>query len=184
MAQGEGPRRAGAFSDASVERVEAQGHPMAVQFGVTRTDSPPCSLQARVQSTSRLAFYHGIDGPGQLRRQDGPGCARAVWFLPSGQQGLGGGILPQAEDGGFGPGPRERRMAHGGPGGAGACARRGIGTRDEATRGSAILPPPARPQGNAREHGWRRATRDGASCQGRVPSAPETRGWRHDAWRP
>src|SRR5262245_20639759 len=48
MAQGSRPRRSGAFTDAGVDTllsVGDQGHPIAVQFGVGLTGSPPSSLQ-------------------------------------------------------------------------------------------------------------------------------------------
>ena len=59
MAQGERPRRSGAFSDAVVDTVASvaeQVHPVAVQLGVELTGSPPLPLKECVQSKRRLAF--------------------------------------------------------------------------------------------------------------------------------
>ncbi len=70
-------------------------HPMAVQFGVGLTGSPPLSLEESVQIKRRLALQHVVDRPGQFMRQDGQGFALAVFFLQAGEQFLRGGIVPQ-----------------------------------------------------------------------------------------
>ena len=79
-----------------VASVAEQVHPVAVQFGVELTDSPPLSVQEGVQITSRFAFQHVIDRPCSFVSQDGQGFALAVFFLEAGEQFLRGGIVTQA----------------------------------------------------------------------------------------
>jgi len=79
-----------------VASVAEQVHPVAVQFGVALTDSPPLSVQEGVQIKRRLALQHVIDRPRQCMRQDGQGFAFAVFFLEAGEQFLRGGIVTQA----------------------------------------------------------------------------------------
>ena len=71
--------------------------------------------------------------------QEGPGLARAMFFLQAGEPCVCGGILPQEEHGGFGKGPRELGLAACAAGGARAGASSCSGTLDETTGGGPIL---------------------------------------------
>src|SRR5439155_18069797 len=80
-------------------------------------------------------------GPCPWMRQDRHGVALALLVLQAGQACLRGGMIPPAEHGGFGKGPRARGMTDVTPRGARAFPRRCFGTRDETTRRGNILPP-------------------------------------------
>jgi hypothetical protein len=79
------------------------------------------------------------DGTREVRGQDRERLARAGCVLESGARRLACGMIPQAEDGGFRDGPRERGMAHFCARSPVACASRGLGTRDQAAVGDKIL---------------------------------------------
>jgi len=68
-------------------------------------------METRVQSACRPTSEHVIDRPGELVGQDGPGLARAVFFLSAGPRLLARRMVAQAQDRRFREGPRERRIA-------------------------------------------------------------------------
>ena len=68
-------------------------------------------------------FQHVIDGPGQLRRQDGQRLTLAVFFLKAGQILLAHRMIAEKQDRRFGEGPRERGSADLRASGAVAVAR-------------------------------------------------------------
>jgi hypothetical protein len=78
------------------------------------------------------------DGPRQRVRHDGPGCPRVVCVLQAGELLLPCRIGAQAPRRRLGTGPRAVGVPAFGAGRAPACARRGLGTRAQATRGDAI----------------------------------------------
>jgi hypothetical protein len=104
----------------TVASVAEQVHPVAVQFGVELTGSPPLPLQEGVQIKSRLAFQHVVDGPSQFVSKDGQGFPLAVFFLSAGEEFLGSGIVTQEYNGRFGNRPFQMRIANVAAGGAGA----------------------------------------------------------------
>lgn len=64
-----------------------------------------------------------------------------MFFLPSGQEFLAGGIIPQEEDGRFGKRPCEMGLANFGPCRTRAFAVGFLGTLDQTARGGKLLHP-------------------------------------------
>jgi hypothetical protein len=78
------------------ERYTYQVYPMIVQLGVKLPYSSPLVAQESLPIKGDRSLEHVIDGTRQFMSQNGSSVAFVVFFLPSGQVLLAGGIVPQA----------------------------------------------------------------------------------------
>ena len=75
----------------------------------------------------RIAFEQVINGPYEFVRNAGERFALPMFVLQAGERFLRRRIMPPKQDSGFRKGPRERRIADLGAGGAVALARGCLG---------------------------------------------------------
>ena len=78
-----------------------------IPWASSETAGSPAGTQAHVHIKGCFALEHIIDGPRQFRSQDGEGFAFVMLFLHAGQGLWALGMVPQAQNGGCGKGPRE-----------------------------------------------------------------------------
>jgi hypothetical protein len=98
-------------------------------------------METCVQIEHHATCQHGRDRTGELRGQDRARLALAVVVLESGERLLACGVIPPDEERRFREGPCARGLANVRARGPGACARRCVGTRDQAAVGDNILDP-------------------------------------------
>ena len=112
-----------AGSSYNITKHLCQAEPIATQLGCRLACSPPLALEKGVTIEHHLPFQHVINGSGQLMGQDGQGLALPVLFLSAGEILLARRIVAEEQDGRFGEGPLEIRIANLRAGGAIPLAR-------------------------------------------------------------